>query len=119
MRDYTDPFELPEKPGTSVRMERSVSAYRDYEDDKVVWCEGTPNENDDDKLPPGTVLWTEEREEFLRSVLKALGDLDARMVGLFLGAPEELAKRIDDRVALGADRLLEAPVPAPKKGRRS
>jgi hypothetical protein len=68
---------------------------------------------DDDKLPVGAVPWTAEREAFLREVLAALGKLDARMVELFRGDPDQLSRRLDAAVRQGSARLLAAPAPAP------
>jgi hypothetical protein len=72
---------------------------------------GSPSEQDDDKLPVGAVPWTAERETFLREVLAALGKLDARMVELFRGDPNQLSRRLDAAVRQGSARLLAAPAP--------
>ena len=100
-----------------VRMRREVNcrlADRDGEGretyEEVV---GSPNEQDDDQLPTGAVPWTVKREAFLREVLAALGQLDARMVELFGGDPDQLARRLDAAVQQGSARLLAAPGPSP------
>jgi hypothetical protein len=59
----------------------------------------------------GPVPWTAEREAFLREVLAALGKLDARMVELFRGDPDQLSRRLDAAVRQGSARLLAAPAP--------
>ena len=41
------------------------------------------------------MLWTAERESLLRDVLKALGELDRRMVVMFRGDPDKLAAQLD------------------------
>lgn len=93
--EYTEPYELPEEPGTFKRSRRDVDE------------DGDPRENDLEQvevdLPRGLVPWTAERERVLDQILVALGQLDARLVALFAGAADELAGRLD---GFSADRLL-------------
>lgn len=111
--EFSTPYALPEDKKKTVRMRREIDLRLDDRDDEgnetyreVV---GAPNEQDDDKLPVGAVPWTAEREAFLREVLAALGKLDARMVELFRGGPDQLSRRLDAAVRQGSARLLAAP----------
>lgn len=99
--DYTQPWTRPEDR-VSVRSKRELS----YDADSHTEHLGDPHEQKDDSLPAGAVLWTAEREQFLHDVLEALGKLDTRMVALFGGAPDELARKIDV-IATSGHRLLE------------
>jgi hypothetical protein len=47
-------------------------------------------------LPVGIISWTEERQAVLDRLLEMIGKLDAEMVRLFVGTPEELGARLDD-----------------------
>ncbi len=95
--EYSNSYALPEDKKKIVRMSRAV-----HEDGST----SSVSEESDDALPDGAVLWTAEREAFLRTVLEALGRLDAKMVELFRGAPDELAKKLDEARFFSADRLL-------------
>ena len=116
--EFSTPYALPEDKKKTVRMCRKIDLRLDDRDDKgnetyreVV---GEPSEQDDDKLPVGAVPWTAEREAFLREVLAALGKLDARMVELFRGDPDQLARRLDTAGKQDPVRLLMAPKPSEK-----
>jgi len=117
--EFSTPYALPEDKRKTVRMRREVDCQLDNRDDdghetyrEVI---GAPSEQDDDKLPVGAVPWTAEREAFLREVLAALGKLDARMVELFRGDPDQLSRQLDDAVHQGLARLLAAPVASAAK----
>ena len=105
--EISEPYALPEEPRKRVRATREVDVWAwgpDAGKEKI----GDPTEWDDDVLPPGTLLWTPEREAILRMVVEALGGLDARLVELFSGDADQLARKID--VATSADaRYLLAP----------
>jgi hypothetical protein len=104
--EISSPYPKPGDKRRTVRMFRDVrcelnpdeggrGAYRE-----VV---GHAEEQDDDRIPPGAVPWTAEREAILRDVLAGIGRLDARLVALFRGDPAQLAGRLD---ATTASRLL-------------
>ncbi len=115
--EFSTPYALPEDKNKTVRMRREVDCQLDDRDDdgRETYREvvGAPSEQDDDKLPVGAVPWTAEREAFLREVLAALGKLDVRMVELFRGDPDQLARRLDAVAQQDPDRLLAAPAPTP------
>jgi hypothetical protein len=115
--ELSDPYPLPEDKRKKVRMRREVdSQLADREEEgKETYQEvvGDPSEQDDDLLPAGAVPWTAEREALLREVLAMLGQLDARMVELFRGGPDELARRLDAAAQPGSARLLSALGPTP------
>lgn len=46
-------------------------------------------------LPAGLVIHTKEREELLQSIRAAFSALDKKMIDLFGGSPEQVAKRLD------------------------
>jgi hypothetical protein len=116
--EFSTPYTLPEDKKKTVRMRREVDCQLTHRDDdgRETYREvvGAPSEQDDDKLPIGAVPWTAEREAFLREVLAALGKLDARMVELFRGDPDQLSRRLDVAVQQGSARLLVAPAPTRK-----
>lgn len=58
------------------------------------------------ELPPGLVVYTKEREQLLKNIREAFSNLDKKMVELFGGTPEEVAKRLD---SAGGQFLLAAP----------
>lgn len=94
IEEYTQPWARPED-GKTVRSRRSVIHRIDLATDVITEHLGDPSELDNAELPAGAVLWTAEREAFLHSVLAALGQLDAKMVELFRGPPDDVAKRLD------------------------
>lgn len=106
------PCPMPEDKKKVVRMRREVDSQLDDRDDdgRETYREvvGAPSEQEDDALPAGAVPWTAEREAFLREVLAALGKLDARMVELFRGDPDSLARRLDAAAQQDSWRLLPA-----------
>lgn len=108
LADVSDPYPLPESPGKLVRSCRSVDIW-DHSTKRGQERLGDPNEWKDAKLPVGTVPWTPEREMILAEVLRALGKLDARMVELFRGSGDDLAKRLDAAAQTDTSRLLAAP----------
>lgn len=103
--EYSDPFTQPENKTKSVRSKRTVYTVCGNEETGPVEHTGGVHEQDDDALPVGCMPWTEEREAFLRQVRDAIGKLDTRMVALFNGVGDELAKRIDRAIKHG-NRLL-------------
>lgn len=107
--EYTKPWARPES-GKLVRSKRDVRSGWDGDERREYI--GDPYENDDDELPDGAVLWTKEREDLLHEILAMLGKLDAKMVDLFRGDAEGLAKKLD-AAQLDPSRLLAAP-PEPK-----
>lgn len=115
--EISEPYPLPEDPKKSVRAIRKVDVWGwgpDMGKEKI----GEPREWDDAFLPPGTLLWTPEREAVLAEILVALGKLDARLVELFAGDAKVLADKID-AAQTDPSRLLVAPVPeAAKKTKR-
>lgn len=118
--EFSTPYAVPEDSRRIVRMRREVLCQRGYDDDegREIYREviSDPSEQEDDRLPAGAVRWTAQREAFLREVLSALGQLDARMVELFRGDPDQLARRLDVAVERGSGRLLMAPNPDPVPG---
>lgn len=119
--EISEPYALPEDTNKRVRAKRAVSILS-WGRDKGTEQIGDPEEWADDVLPPGTVLWTPEREALLVEVIGALGKLDRRLVDLFSGDPKQLAGKIDAAAQTDASRLLAAPpetVKPPKKRERS
>ncbi|HSX22398.1 MAG TPA: hypothetical protein VLE97_06435 [Gaiellaceae bacterium] len=119
--EISEPYALPEEPRKLVRARRPVSI-RDYGSDRGTEQIGDQEEWEDDVLPPGTLLWTPEREAVLVEILAALGRLDAKLVDLFRGDENILAGKIDAAQA-DASRLLAAPAvaeshPSKKQRRR-
>lgn len=114
--EYTKPWARPES-GKLVRSKRDVRSGWDGDERREFIDD--PYENSDDELPDGAVLWTKEREDLLHEILAMLGKLDAKMVELFRGGADELAKKLD-AAQLDPSRLLAAPPaePEPKKKRR-
>ncbi len=76
--------------------------------------DGKPSSSQESRnaLPPGLVVHTKEREAQLKSFRDAFSVIDSKMVELFGGAPEQVARKLD---AVGGPLLLAAP---PKKGKR-
>jgi hypothetical protein len=98
--DFSQPYALPEDKRRTARMRRDIDMQRvlpDEDDGDCTYREviGSPEEQGSDALPVGAVPWTAEREALLRDILKALGRLDARMVALFGGDPDRLARQLD------------------------
>ena len=121
--EISEPYSLPEEPGKRVRARRSVDVWGwgpDVGKERI----GEPEEWEDDVLPPGTLLWTPEREAVLAGIVAALGRLDARLLELFRGDADALAGKLDAAAQTDASRLLAAPAdsepkPEPKKRRRA
>ena len=117
--EISEPYALPEDPKKLVRSKREVGVWTwgsDTGKEKI----GDPQEWGDDAMPPGTLLWTPEREAVLVEIVAALGKLDARLLELFTGDVEVLAGKIDAAAQTDPSRLLAAPVePAPTKRRRA
>lgn len=67
-------------------------------------------------LPDGLVPYTKEREEVLLRLRAALAGVDAKMVELFRGAPDRVARMLDS--AGSGALLLEVPRGEPKKSKR-
>lgn len=119
--EISEPYPLPEDLKKSVRAKREIDVWtwgHDTGKEKI----GEPQEWEDAVLPPGTLLWTPEREALLVDVVAALGRLDARLLELFSGDAEKLAGTIDAAAQTDASRLLAAPEPEPapsqkKRGR--
>jgi hypothetical protein len=117
--EISEPYVLPEETKKSVRAKREVDVWGwgpDTGKEKI----GEPQEWEDAVLPPGTLLWTREREALLVEVVAALGRLDTRLLELFSGDAEKLAGKIDAAAQTDASRLLAAPVepePPPQKKR--
>jgi hypothetical protein len=115
--EISEPYALPEEPRKRVRARREVDVWAwgpDTGKEKI----GDPEEWEDDVLPPGTLLWTAEREALLRMVIEALGGLDARLVELFSGNADQLAGKIDAAATADASRLLMAPAQTSKTTKR-
>lgn len=109
--EISEPYPLPEEPRKMVRAKREVSVWgwgADAGTEKI----GEPEEWEDDALPPGTLLWTPEREAVLVEILAAMARLDAKLVDLFRGDAAALAGKIDAAIT-DASRLLAAPAAAP------
>lgn len=115
--EISEPYPLPEEPSKSIRAKREVNI-RHYGSDQGEEQIGEPTEWEDDVLPPGTLLWTPEREAVLVEILAAIGKLDARLVGLFRGDAHELAGKID-AAQTDPSRLLAAPEATKTKRRRA
>ena len=117
--EISEPYPLPEDPKKSVRAKREVDVWGwgpDMGKEKI----DEPDEWEDDVLPPGTLLWTREREALLTEILAAFGKLDRRLVDLFSGDAAQLADKIDAAAQIDPNRLLTAPAepkPTPKKRR--
>lgn len=119
--EISDPYPLPEDPKKMIRAQRDVETHAWGPDKGSEYIED-PTEWDDDVLPPGTLLWTPEREALLREVLQAFGRLDQRLVDLFSGDAALLAAKIDAATLTDPGRLLAAPTrpdALPPKKRRS
>lgn len=116
--EISEPYSLPEDPNKLVRAKREVNV--------ATWGPDTgkeqidePQEWEDAVMPPGTLLWTAEREKVLVEIITALGKLDARLLALFMGDAVSLANKIDAAAQTDPSRLLAAPTePEPKKRRR-
>lgn len=106
--EISEPYALPEDPKKLVRAKRDVSV-RDYGSDRGSEQIGDPQEWEDAALPPGTLLWTPEREALLVDIVAAIGKLDERLVSLFRGDAEALAGKIDAAAQTDPSRLLAAP----------
>ena len=120
--EISEPYPLPEEPKKQVRAKREVDVWSwgpDIGKEKI----GEPEEWEDDVLPPGTLLWSPEREALLAEVVAALGKLDRRLVELFSGDAAQLAGKIDAAAQTDPSRLLAAPTeppePSQKKRRRA
>ena len=120
--EFSSPYRLPEDKKKTVRMRRNVDCRIVDRDDgrgtpdgsgaegrSYQEVTGEPSEQDDDGLPVGAVPWTAQREAFLREVLAALGRLDQRMVELFRGDPDRIARQLDAAAQRDPARLLAAP----------
>jgi len=115
--EISEPYPLPEDPKKLIRAKREINI-RHYGSDQGEEQLGDPQEWDDDVLPPGTLLWTPEREAVLVEIVTAIGKLDARLVDLFRGDAAELAGKIDAQT--DPSRLLAAPAETkPVKRRRA
>lgn len=118
--EISEPYGLPEEPSKRVRAQREIDIWR-WGTDKGKEKIGDPEEWENDVLPPGTFVWTPEREAFLVDMVAALGRLDRRFIDLFSGDPDQLAKKIDVAATADASRLLAAPAEpkaSPKKRRQ-
>ena len=115
--EISEPYSMPEEPGKRVRARRSVDVWSwgpDIGKEKI----GEPEEWANDVLPPGTLLWTPEREAVLVGIVEALGKLDARLRELFTGDADKLAGKLDAAAQADPSRLLAAPAdPEPKRKR--
>ncbi len=118
--EFSTPYALPGNPSKTVRMRREVERQlTDRSDGSGSAPEGEiyqddiapPDEQEDDRLPPGAVPWTAEREALLRDLLATLGQIDAQMVALFHGDPEQVARQLDEAAQRGASRALVLPAP--------
>lgn len=115
--EISEPYPLPEDPNKSVRAKREVDTWTwgaDTGKEKI----GEPQEWEDDVLPPGTLLWTPDREALLVEVVTALGRLDARLLEMFSGDAEQLAGKIDAAAQTDTSRLLAAPEPEPSPSQK-
>lgn len=119
--EISTPYTLPENRDKTVRMHREVHCQRIDRTDETDETEGyreiigSPVEQADDSLPVGAVAWTVEREALLREILAALGKLDARMLALFSGGPDKLARQLDTAAQFDPGRLLAAAAPSRKQ----
>jgi len=103
--EISEPYALPEEPRKRVRAKRAVDVWTwgpDTGKEKV----GDPEEWEDDVLPPGTLLWTTDREALLVEVVAAIGKLDTRLVELFSGDAKQLGEKIDAATQTDPARLL-------------
>jgi hypothetical protein len=112
--EISEPYTLPENPKKCVRAKRDVTLH--------TWGKNAGKEQiseahewDHDVMPPGTLLWTREREALLVEIVSALGKLDQRLLALFSGDAKQLAAKID-AAQTDPSRLL--PAPAPKQSKR-
>ena len=82
--EYSGAFHLPGDGGERY-MTRAVDE------------DGDPSDKQETvgKLPSGLVPYTNEREELLKSIRDAFTSIDAKMVKLLRGTPDEVAKRLD------------------------
>jgi hypothetical protein len=115
--EISEPYALPEDPKKRVRAKRTVSVHA-WGDDMGKEQISEPEEWEDDVLPPGTLLWTAEREALLVEIIAAFGKLDRRLLDLLSGDAAQLAGKIDAAAQTDTSRLLAAPGPAPSKKRR-
>jgi hypothetical protein len=112
--EISEPYALPEEPKKLVRAKRSVEVCRwgvDVGKEKI----GEPEEWEDDVLPPGTLLWTPDREALLAEVVAALGRLDARLLELFSGDAKQLAEKIDAAQTDPSRLLMAGPEQQPQQ----
>ena len=117
--EISEPYNLPEDPRKQVRAKRDVGI-QDLGPDTGKEKIGEPQEWEDAVMPPGTLLWTAEREAVLVEVITALGKLDVRLLELFTGDAKALAGKIDAAAQTDPSRLLAEPAdPEPKKRRRA
>lgn len=91
--EISEPYACPEDKAKRVRAFRAVSFDGRDGSEEI----GDPEEQDDDALPAGAVLWTADREAFLSEVLAKLGELDRALAQLFGGGALALAQRLDER----------------------
>jgi hypothetical protein len=103
--EYSDAFELPNQGRRFMK--------RDVFESGPSSSQETINE-----LPDGLVPYTKEREAILQQLRAALASVDAKMVELFRGDPERVARRLDEMK--GVSLLLDAAEPPsrPKKSKR-
>jgi hypothetical protein len=121
--EISEPYTLPEDPKKKVRAKRTISVHA-WGDDMGKEQISEPDEWEDDVLPPGTLLWTPEREALLVEIIAAFGKLDRRLLDLLSGDAAQLAAQIDAAAQTDASRLLTAPAettpsPSQKKRRRA
>ncbi len=97
--EFSDPIRLPGEDA-----DRYMT--REVEDGRVSERQESVHE-----LPSGLVIYTKKREALLQKVRDMFTKVDAKLVELLNGTPEQVAKRLD---AVNGPLLLEAP----KKAKR-
>lgn len=88
--EYSNAIRLPGDDDQERHMKRDVGET------------GTPDEKQTTvtKLPDGLVPHTPAREALLRQIIEALTKLDAKLVEMFRGSPDDVGRAIDERIGV-------------------
>lgn len=93
--EISRPYSVPEQKG-QIRARRHVFLGDPNADDEADREDtfGDPREEENDRLPPGAVLYTPEREALLLSIVEGLRILDSKLASLFSGDADALAQKL-------------------------
>lgn len=86
--EYSNAIQLPGDDEEQRYMKREIDEHGDPE----------PKQTTVTKLPDGLVPHTPEREALLKQIIQAITSLDAKLVEMFRGDPEDVAKQLDARI---------------------